>query len=91
MKPPKDKENQIEDLTSEVIQCLSKEIETTTNNATVFRSRISFAVFFGPFIILGSFVVAAKGLPIVLNRDKWDRLSYYLCLLLRVGVSSGKN
>ena len=60
-----------EDLSREVVLYLSKEIETTSNNAMVFRSRIAFAVFFGPFLILGSFVVATKGLPLSLNLDRW--------------------
>jgi hypothetical protein len=64
----------MEDLSKEVVQYLSKEIETTSNNAMVFRSRIAFAVFFGPFLILGSFVVAAKGLPISFNLDLWAGL-----------------
>ena len=47
----------------------------------VFRSRIAFAVFFGPFVILGSFVVATKGLPTSLNLDLW----FWLVLVIGCG------
>ena len=51
------------DLSKELIEYLSKEIETVTNGMMVFRSRISFAVLVGPFLILGTLVYAAKDLP----------------------------
>lgn len=37
-----------------VIEYLSKEIETQTNNLMTFRQRINFAVFVGPFVLLGA-------------------------------------
>jgi hypothetical protein len=43
---------------------LAKEIETVTKGMMVFRSKISFAVLVGPFLILGTLVYAAKGLRI---------------------------
>jgi hypothetical protein len=51
------------DLSKELIAYLSKEIETVTNGMMVFRSRISFAVMVGPFLILGTLVYAAKDMP----------------------------
>jgi hypothetical protein len=47
----------------ELIEYLSKEIETHTNSLMTFRSRISFAGLFGPFLLLGSIVVATKSIP----------------------------
>jgi hypothetical protein len=51
------------DLSKELIEYLSKEIETVTNGMMVFRSRVSFAVLVGPFLILGTLVYAARDLP----------------------------
>lgn len=47
----------------ELIEYLSKEIETHTNSLMTFRSRISFAGLFGPFLLLGSVLVATKNIP----------------------------
>jgi hypothetical protein len=55
------------ELTKEIVAYLSKEIETTSNSMMVFRSRISFAVLVGPFLILGTLVYAAKGLALSRN------------------------
>jgi hypothetical protein len=52
------------DLTKEIIEYLSKEIETVTNGMMVYRSRVSFAVFGAPFLILGTLAYAFKGLNI---------------------------
>ena len=45
-----------------LIEYLSKEIETQTNNLMTFRERINFAVFIGPFVLLGA-TLYGKGLP----------------------------
>ena len=39
-----------------LIDYLSKEIETHTNNLMTFRARINLAVFVGPFLLMGSLV-----------------------------------
>lgn len=57
------------DLSREVIQYLSQEIETTTNNMMVFRSKMGFAVLVGPFLILGTLVYSAKGLRFSMHFD----------------------
>jgi hypothetical protein len=44
----------------ELITYLSTEIQTHSQYLLTFRSRISFTVLVGPFLILGSFLVAAK-------------------------------
>lgn len=64
-----------ENSSNELIAYLSKEIETTTNTMMVFRSKIAFAVFFGPFLILGSFVVAAKSLPLSIELDSYGKIA----------------
>lgn len=56
--------NQPMDLSKEVIQYLSKEIETTSNSIMTFRTKIAFAVLVGPFLVLGSFLVAARSIPV---------------------------
>jgi hypothetical protein len=45
-----------------LIDYLSKEIETQSNNLMAFRERINFAVFVGPFVLLGA-TLYGKGLP----------------------------
>jgi hypothetical protein len=45
-----------------LIDYLSREIETQTNNLMAFRERINFAVFIGPFVLLGA-TLYGKGLP----------------------------
>jgi hypothetical protein len=40
-----------------LIDYLSKEIETQTNNLMTFRARINLAVFVGPFVLMGSLVI----------------------------------
>jgi hypothetical protein len=51
------------ELQQKLIEHLSKEIETHTNNLMLFRSRISFAGLFGPFFLLGSILVATHQVP----------------------------
>jgi hypothetical protein len=50
-------------LEDKIIEYLSKEIETQTNNLMTFRTRVSFAALIGPFFLLGSLIVAARRLP----------------------------
>lgn len=54
----------------ELIDYLSKEIETQTNSLMTFRERINFAVFIGPFVLLGA-TLYGKGIP----RVHWAELS----------------
>jgi hypothetical protein len=57
-----------------LIDYLSKEIETQSNNLMAFRERINFAVFIGPFVLLGA-TLYGKGLPHVnwggVTRKAW--------------------
>jgi hypothetical protein len=59
----------------QLIEYLSKEIETHTNSLTTFRSQVNLTVFVGPFVLLGSVVVASKGLPTGLTFDVWTGLA----------------
>jgi hypothetical protein len=52
-----------ENLAKEIIAYLSKEIETVTHDMMLFRSKITLSVLLGPFLILGTLVYAAKGVP----------------------------
>jgi hypothetical protein len=58
---PNQSEGPAKERAIELMQCLSKEIETTTTNMMAFRTRIGFGMFVGPFVLLGSIIVAAKG------------------------------
>jgi hypothetical protein len=62
------------DLSKEVIQYLSKEIETTTNTMMVFRSKMGFAILVGPFLILGTLVYSAKGLLFSTHFGLWGKI-----------------
>jgi hypothetical protein len=73
-----------EDLTSGIVEYLSKEIETTTNNLMTFRTKIAFAVLVGPYLVLGSFLVATRSIPVSwgLGRMGWLVVGFEgLCFL----------
>lgn len=52
-----------------LIEHLTEEIKTHTSNMMIFRARINFAVFVGPFLLLGSLMVGAKGVPRSISMD----------------------
>jgi hypothetical protein len=60
----------IEDLSKVVIEYLAKEIETTTTNMMVYRSKIAFAVFLGPFLLLIAVVANAKNLKVSFDTNR---------------------
>src|SRR5436853_7347867 len=68
---PTPEEREFQNTSKEVIQHLCKEIEITTNNLMIYRSKISLAIFLGPYIILGSVIVATKGLSVTFNWNLW--------------------
>ncbi len=43
------------------IEHLSRDIAMHTNYLMMFRSRMAFAILIGPFVLLGSFLIATKG------------------------------
>lgn len=47
--------------TDKVIEHLSKEISTHMETLMTFRTRIAFAFFVGPYVLLGSYIVAKDG------------------------------
>ena len=65
---------------AELIEYLSKEIETQTNNLMTFRARINFAVFIGPFVLLGSLLYSAKHLQSIGNW--WIFVTAFVFLVL---------
>jgi len=67
-----------------LIDYLSKEIETQTNNLMAFRERINFAVFIGPFVLLGA-TLYGKGLPHV-NWGAVTRTAWVALVLSSLGV-----
>ena len=64
-----------------LIEHLSKEIETHTKNMMTFRAKINFAVFVGPFVLLGSLMVSAKGVPRSIDFDKRTTIAAILLLM----------
>ena len=62
----------VEDKTADdkMIEYLSKEIETHTNSLMTFRERINFAVFIGPFALLGATLYATGFLHV-----NWDGIT----------------
>src|SRR5690349_24087169 len=62
-----------------LIEYLSKEIETQTNNLMSFRERINFAVFIGPFVLLGA-TLYGKGLSHV----NWAGMSLVAWIVLAI-------
>ena len=57
--------------TKECIEHLSKEIETVTANLMTFRTRIGFTVLIGPFIVMGSVLLATGGKVATPGLDFW--------------------
>jgi hypothetical protein len=54
------------------IDYLSKEIEAQTKNLMSFRERINFAVFIGPFVLLGALLYGRGVVP----RINWSSLTF---------------
>lgn len=52
-----------------MIDYLSKEIEVQNKNMMTFRTRANLPVFLGPFVLLGSVVIAEKRVPHSLHLD----------------------
>jgi hypothetical protein len=74
-----------ESLTKDLVQHLSKEIETTTHNIMVFRTRIGFGLLVGPFLLLGSLIVGAKGQPVTTNlKSAWPALVVIIVCYLSI-------
>ena len=74
------------ELTKELMASLSREIETTMNGITEFRTKIAFGMFAGPFILLGSQIVAAKGQPFSLSLTQTGWLTLLVAGICFLGV-----
>lgn len=75
-----------ERLTKEIVLHLSKEIETASNNMMTFRTRIGFGLLVGPFVLLGSLVVGAKGQRISFNLNGYGWLGVIGMLFCYLGI-----
>ena len=72
-----------------LIEHLSKEVETHTNNLMTFRARVSFAALVGPFILLG--LVAAKRISGYSNgKAIAGGLGVMALCYLAIGVAAGR-
>ena len=71
-----------------LIEHLSKEIETHTKNMMTFRARINFAVFVGPFVLLSSLMIGAKGVPRGVTPDIRTIVSAILLLMSYILMAS---
>jgi hypothetical protein len=80
------------ELTKELIVSLSKEIDTTMTSIMAFRTKIGFGMFVGPFVLLGSFIVAAKGQPVPFNLSQSGRIALVvdLACYLAIGFIAAK-
>lgn len=63
---------EIADQNQAIIDHLSKEIETMSNNTITSRNRISFSLWVGPFLLLGSLIVGSEKGGYVLNNPGWE-------------------
>src|SRR5438270_698965 len=64
-----------------MIEYLSTEIEALTTSTMVYRSKISFAVFIGPFILLGALVATARSFQATLTVGNWQQYEKAVALL----------
>jgi len=79
-----------------MLEYLSTEISTLTTNTMTFRSRITFSIFVGPFLILGTLIILSAKEPLTYGPiSTWDfkmwmalvvALAGFICL----GIISGK-
>lgn len=58
-------------LEQEILDHLSKEIITNTEQLMTFRTRVAFTPWIGPFVVVGAYLVATKETPI---SPHWDAL-----------------
>jgi hypothetical protein len=79
--------NQSEILTKELMLCLSKEIETTATIMMAFRTKVGFGMFVGPFLLLGSFIVGAKGQPVSFNLNWYGWAALGVDIICFLGIA----
>jgi hypothetical protein len=89
--PQNDKEPE-DPLRVELIKHLSAEITSSMDFLHTFRSRMAFSVLIGPFLILGSFAVAAAKVSVPLPKGNlpWSWVLDALCCYLLLGFFGAK-
>lgn len=70
-----------------MVEHLSAEIVSLTGFQTSHRTRMGFTVLIGPFIVLGSFLIATDGSIPSRDIDVWDWLAGILAALAYVGFA----
>lgn len=75
------------DLAKERIEHLAKEIETVTIIQMTFRTRMGFTVLVGPFIVMGSVLLATKGKVTAPTLDVWFVGSAILAVVSYLGLA----
>jgi hypothetical protein len=69
--PPKELEGARKINKAEMVEYLSKEIETLSTNTVNARNRISFSLWVGPFLVLGSIIVATQRTGFSPSMNSW--------------------
>ncbi len=78
---------------TEMIKYLTKEIETLSTNTTNCRNRISFSLWVGPFLVLGSIIVATQRNGFSLNmqtRGTWIAIVLAALGFWGLGIIAGE-
>ena len=70
----------------ELIKHLSSEIESCTTFQHTLRSRMAFSVLVGPFLVLGSFIVAAAKIQLTWPKEPCTWVWLYLAVVCYVGL-----
>jgi len=79
-----------------MVEYFSTEISTLTTNMMTFRSRITFSIFIGPFLILGTLIILSAKEPLTYgpitgwSLKMWAALLVALLGFICLGVISGK-
>jgi hypothetical protein len=71
----------------ELIAHISSDIETLSTFLTTFRIRVAFIVVIGPFVVLGSFLVAKRGDLPGANLDMWQTLAATIGIVMYLVLS----
>jgi drug/metabolite transporter (DMT)-like permease len=71
----------------EALEHLSKEITTHTQQLMTFRTRVTYTIWVGPFILLGSYLIATKDKKVSMHWDCWGILLLFAATVLFCGLS----
>jgi len=70
----------------EILEHLSKEIITNTEQVMTFRSRVAFTPWIGPFVVVGAYLVATKDAPRSPHWDAFGSVLLAIAAFLFVGL-----